>query len=116
MFHKDRNRLVSKLASSAAHVVGRPLVSAETGTWLAEHFTETAGEMKTLLDDMFLSGVNHVFFHGTCYSPDGAPWPGWVFYASTQMNPRNALWHELPALSTYIARCQAELRAGRAGQ
>ena len=82
MFHTDRNRLVSKLASSAAHVAGRPLVSAETGTWLAEHFTETVGEMKTLLDDMFLSGVNHVFFHGTCYSPADAPWPGWVFYAS----------------------------------
>lgn len=113
MFHTDRNRLVSKLASSAAHVAGRPLTSAETGTWLSEHFTETAGEMKTLLDDLFLSGVNHVFFHGTCYSPDDAPWPGWVFYASTQMNPRNALWNELPALATYIARCQAELRAGR---
>jgi hypothetical protein len=113
MFHTDRNRLVSKLASSAAHVAGRPRVSAETGTWLVEHFTETAGDMKTLLDDMFLSGVNHVFFHGTCYSPADAPWPGWVFYASTQMNPRNALWNELPALSDYISRCQAELRAGR---
>ena len=115
MFHTDRNRLVSKLASSAAHVAGRPLVSAETGTWLAEHFTETAGDMKTLLDDMFLSGVNHVFFHGTCYSPADAPWPGWVFYASTQMNPRNALWNELPVLSNYIARCQPELRGPRGG-
>ncbi|MFN3925467.1 MAG: hypothetical protein ACK4K6_17775, partial [Pseudarthrobacter sp.] len=23
------------------------------------------------------------------YSPDEAAWPGWVFYASYQMNPRN---------------------------
>ena len=30
MFHADRNRLVSKFASSAAHVTGKPLVSSET--------------------------------------------------------------------------------------
>ena len=30
--------LFSKLASSAAHLAGRPLVSAESATWLGEHF------------------------------------------------------------------------------
>ena len=83
MSHLDRNILVSKMASSAAHVTEKNLVSAETGTWLAEHFTETLGEMNGLLDELFVSGVNHVFLHGTCYPPDEAPWPGWVFYAST---------------------------------
>ena len=72
MFHTDRNKLVSKFASSAAHVAGNNLVAAETGTWLAEHFTETLADMKYLVDDLFLSGVNHVFYHGTCYSPDEA--------------------------------------------
>lgn len=114
MFHLDRNILVSKMASSAAHVSGKNLVSAETGTWLKEHFTETLGDMKGLLDELFVSGVNHVFFHGTCYSPDDAPWPGWCFYASTEMNPRNAIWRDVPALSRYIARCQSMLQAGRA--
>ena len=70
MFYQDRNKLISKFASSAAHVTGKNLVAAETGTWLAEHFTETLADMKYLLDDLFLSGVNHVFYHGTCYSPD----------------------------------------------
>lgn len=113
MFHRDRNRLLSKFASSAAHLTGRPLVSSETGTWLAEHFTETLGQMKELLDDLFLSGVNHVFYHGTCYSPDEAPWPGWLFYASFQMNPRNPIWRDVPALNLYAARCQAVLQSGR---
>ena len=113
MFHLDRNILVSKMASSAAHVTGKKLVSAETGTWLAEHFTETLGGMKGLVDELFVSGVNHVFFHGTCYSPDEAPWPGWVFYASTEMNPRNAIWRDLPGLARYIERCQSTLQAGR---
>lgn len=113
MFHSDRNKLISKFASSAAHVTGRRLVSAETGTWLDEHFTETLAEMKYLLDDLFLSGVNHVFYHGACYSPDEAAWPGWVFYASFEMNPRNSIWSDVPALNSYAARCQAVLQAGK---
>jgi hypothetical protein len=113
MFHLDRNKLVSKFASSAAHVAGKNLAAAETGTWLTEHFTETLADLKYLLDDMFLSGINHVFYHGTCYSPDEAAWPGWVFYASTEMNPRNSIWHDVPELNTYASRCQAVLQAGR---
>jgi alpha-L-rhamnosidase len=113
MFHSDRNKLISKFSSSAAHVMGRPLSSSETGTWLEEHFTETLADMKYLQDDLFLSGVNHIFYHGTCYSPDEAGWPGWLFYASFQMNPRNAIWRDVPALNAYAARCQAVLQAGR---
>jgi len=113
MFHKDRNKLISKFASSAAHVMGKPLVANETGTWLKEHFNETLADMKYLLDDLFLSGINHVFYHGTMYSPDEAPWPGWLFYASTQMNPRNSIWHDAAALNAYAARCQAVLQSGK---
>lgn len=113
MFHLDRSRLVSKFASSAGDVAGRKLVSSETGTWLGEHFTGTLGEMKGLVDDMFLSGINHVFYHGCCYSPATAPWPGWVFYASFEMNPRNLIWRDVPALNAYVARCQSFLQAGR---
>jgi hypothetical protein len=113
MFYKDRNRLISKFASSAAHVIGKNLVAAETGTWLKEHFTETLADMKYLVDDMFLSGINHVFYHGACYSPDEAGWPGWHFYASYEMNPRNSIWRDVPTLNAYVARCQAVLQAGR---
>ena len=115
MFHDDRSILVSKFASSAAHVTGKKLASAETGTWLKEHFTETLGNLKVLVDEMFLSGINHIFWHGTIYSPDEAPWPGWVFYASTQMNPRNPIWRHAKALHDYISRCQSFLQAGEPG-
>jgi alpha-L-rhamnosidase len=113
MFHTDRSVLVSKFASSAAHVTGKPLVSAETGTWLAEHFTEKLSDVKYLLDDMFLSGINHVFYHGLCYSPDEAGWPGWHFYAAMEMNPRNSIWRDVPAVNAYAARCQSILQSGR---
>ncbi len=109
----DREPLISKFASSAAHTAGRKLVAAETGTWMAEHFCETLEELKCLVDLLFVSGVNHVIYHGTCYSPDDAPWPGWLFYASTQMNPRNAIWRDAPILNAYIERCQAWLQSGQ---
>jgi hypothetical protein len=112
MFHTDRDILVSKFASSAAHVTGKKLVASETGTWLEEHFTEKLSDMKYLQDDLFLAGVNHIIYHGTCYSPDEAPWPGWLFYASFEMNPRNSIWRDVPALNAYAARCQSVLQAG----
>ena len=108
MFGKgDRSILISKFASSAAHVTGKPLVSSESCTWINEHFNETLGEAKVFLDRLFLAGVNHVFFHGCCYSPVDAVWPGWCFYASLQMNPRNPFWRDVPTLAAYITRCQS---------
>ena len=106
--------LASKLASSAAHTSGSTLVSAETATWLDEHFTVTLERIKEHVDRLFLAGINHVVYHGTAYSPDDAPWPGWLFYASTQMNPRNPIWRDAGALNEYIARCQSVLQHGDA--
>jgi hypothetical protein len=113
MFHNDRSILISKFASSAAHTQGRALVGAETGTWLKEHFTETLADVKAVADDMFLSGINHIYYHGACYSPDDAPWPGWVFYASTEMNSRNPIWRDVPAVNEYVARVQSVLQSGQ---
>ena len=104
---RDRDVLVSKFASSAAHVKGTTLVSAEACTWIDEHFHERPGEIKRVLDRLFLAGVNHVFYHGLCYSPVGAVWPGWTFYASLEMNPRNPIWREMRALNDYVTRCQS---------
>jgi hypothetical protein len=113
MFRNDRSILISKFASSAAHVAGKKFVGAETGTWLKEHFTGTLADLKYLADDMFLAGVNRIFYHGACYSPADAPWPGWLFYASTEMNPRNPIWRDVPALNNYIARVQSVLQSGQ---
>lgn len=112
MYASDRSLLVCKFASSAAHVTGKRLVASETGTWLKQHFTETLADMKTLLDEFFVCGINHVIFHGTIYSPDEAPWPGWLFYAATQLNPRNFIWRDAPALAAYISRCESVLQSG----
>src|SRR2546429_4575827 len=105
--------LISKFASSAAHVAGRRLTSAETGTWLGEHFTVTLDQLKREVDQLFVSGVNHVIYQGTPYSPRNPAWRGWQSSAPTELNPRTAIGRDLPALNHYVARVQAILQSGR---
>ncbi|MBN1844750.1 MAG: hypothetical protein JW810_03635, partial [Sedimentisphaerales bacterium] len=106
------NRLGFKLASSAAHVTGKRLASAEAATWLDEHFCATLGDVKAALDRYFLGGINHVCYHGTTYSPPQEDWPGWMFYASVHFGPTNPFWNDFSALNDYAARCQSFLQAG----
>jgi hypothetical protein len=104
--------LVIRMASSAAHVMGRPLVSSESSTWLREHWKEALSYAKPELDRVMLDGVNHIFYHGTVYSPRDAPWPGWLFYASTQYNPNNPWWDDFGAMNRYVERVQSVLQHG----
>lgn len=114
-FRDDGDELFAKLASSAAHVAGRKFVSAESCTWRNEHFCTTLAEVRNTVCRLMTAGVNHNVFHGTCYSPEDADWPGWCFYASTEYNRRNSIWCDAVALNQYIARCQSVLQSGRPG-
>lgn len=109
----DPDPIMLKFASSAAHVTGKNLVSSETFTWLTEHFKTSLSQTKPELEQVFLSGVNHTFFHGTTYSPEDVPYPGWLFYASVNFVPSNSWWAHLPGLNTYITRVQSVLQAGK---
>jgi len=60
-----------------------------------------------------LSGINGIYYHGTCYAPRDANYPGWLFYASTQVNYRNSIFRDIPQLNAYLTRCQGILQAGR---
>ncbi|MCR5413703.1 MAG: hypothetical protein K6F50_03115, partial [Kiritimatiellae bacterium] len=105
----DRSILMSKFASSAAHLTGKKSTSAESFTWMAEHFCETLEETKAFGDLLFLSGVNRLYYHATVYSPDSAPWPGWCFYAASELNPRNPIWRDIKPLNDYFTRVQSFL-------
>ena len=102
-----------KWAASAADVAGRRLVSAETATWLGEHFRVRLADVKAAVDRFFVAGVNHVVYHGTAFSPAGDPWPGWQFYASVEFNQQNAWWDDFAALNAYAARVQSFLQLGQ---
>jgi glycosyl hydrolase family 106( putative alpha-L-rhamnosidase) len=102
-----------KFATSAAHVTGKSLASAETATWLNEHTLATLGEVKQAADKFFLGGVNHIVYHGTPFSPESEQWPGWLFYAAVHFGPTNSFWNDFEALNRYIARCQSFLQSGK---
>lgn len=102
-----------KYASSAAHVTGKPLTSSETFTWLTEHFRTSLSQMKPDMDLMFVAGVNHMFFHGTTYTPDNVAWPGWKFYAAIDMSPTNSIWRDAPYMMKYMERCQSFMQMGK---
>ena len=110
--YSDTDPLFQKFASSGAHVSGKNLVSCETFTWLREHFKGALSMCKPEVDQVFVSGVNHVFYHGTTYSPKEAGWPGWLFYASVDFAPSNSFWAHIQGMNEYIARCQSVLQAG----
>lgn len=109
----DSDLSMLKYASSGAHIAGKPYTSAETFTWLTEHFRTSLSQCKPDIDLLFLSGVNHTYFHGTTYSPKEAAWPGWKFYASIDMSPTNTIWRDAPAFFSYITRCQSFLQSGK---
>ncbi len=112
------NPLAMKFASSAANLTGKPLVSSETGTWLANHFQVSLSQIKPQVDELFASGINHIFYHGIPYSPPSEGWPrvdspGWLFYASTNYGPTSHFWPHLPLLNHYIERCQTRLQSSK---
>jgi hypothetical protein len=109
----DSDYSMFKYAPSAAHVCGKPYTSSETFTWLTEHFRTSLSQLKPDLDLMFCAGVNHIFFHGTCYSPKNDEWPGWKFYASIDMSPTNSIWRDAPYFMQYVERCQSFLQWGQ---
>ena len=110
---EGRSIIGMKTASSASHVCDKPLTSSESATWLNEHFRSNLGDVKTAMDTYLLSGVNHTFYHGTCMSPNDAPWPGWLFYAAVHFQPNNSFWTDFAAFNKYVARCQSFLQAGK---
>lgn len=101
-----------KFASSAAHITGKKLISAEAATWLNEHFLGNLSQSKQNVDRYLIGGINHVFYHGTTYSPINEEWPGRMFYASAHYAPSNTFWKDFPVLNNYIARSQSFLQRG----
>lgn len=102
--------LAMKFASSAAHFSGKKLVSSETGTWLANHFKVSLSQVKPQIDELFTAGINHIFYHGSTYSPAQEQFPGWLFYASTNFGSTSHFAEHFSLLNKYVERCQELLQ------
>ncbi len=100
-------------ASSANHLFGNNVTSAETFTWLhSPVFRATPLDMKAEVDLHFLMGVNQIICHGWPYSPPQVGEPGWSLYAAAVFNDHNP-WHPvMPDVARYIQRVSHLLRQG----
>lgn len=108
------NTVHRKLASSAAHVYHKDIISNESFTWLRfPRFVVTLENMKAAVDSIFLDGINQIVNHGYAYSPEGEGQLGWPFYASTQINHTNTWWPYYKDLSLYINRVCDFMQRGK---
>ncbi|MBQ7322232.1 MAG: hypothetical protein IJW99_09055 [Clostridia bacterium] len=109
------NTIHRRLASSAAHVYGKPLISCETFTWLKRpRFTETPEEMKAAVDAVFCDGINMIVNHGYAHTAAAlGKRRGNPFYASTHINHTLPWWLHYRHLGGYIHRTSAYLRQGK---
>ena len=104
----------TRWASSASHLYGRNITSAETWTWLhSPAFRATPLDMKAEADRMFLLGVNQIVGHGYPYSPPAAGEPGWSLYAAAVFNSHNPWFPVMPDVTKYLQRVSWLLRQGK---
>ena len=103
----------TRLATSAGHLYGKPVISAETWTWLhSPAFSATPLDMKAEADRMLLEGVNQFVGHGWPYTPPGTVEPGYSFYAAAVFNDHNPWWNVMPDLTGYLTRMSYLMRQG----
>jgi hypothetical protein len=103
----------SRSAASASHLLGRPVTSSETWTWLhSPVFRATPLDMKAEADLHFLQGINQLIGHGWPYTPPGVAYPGWRFYAAGVFNEKNPWWIVMPDVARYLQRTSYVLRQG----
>ena len=104
----------SRVASSASHLLGRPVTSSETWTWLhSPVFRATPLDMKAEADLHFLQGINQLIAHGWPYTAEGIEYPGWRLYASAVFNDKNPWWIVMPDITAYLQRVSHVLRQGQ---
>jgi hypothetical protein len=104
----------SRWAASASHLLGRPVTSSETWTWLhSPVFRATPLDMKAEADLHFLQGINQLIGHGWPYTPPSVPAPGWRFYAAAVFNEKNPWWIVMPDVARYLQRVSFLLRQGQ---
>ena len=101
--------MINKYVSSAAHLTGKRVVSAEEMTNTYKVFTTSLEFLKVGSDMNATVGITHSVWHGFNYSPLEAEFPGWVQYGSFY-NERNPWWPYFRYLNDYRARMSSLLQ------
>src|SRR5258708_23080090 len=93
----------TRWATSAGHLLGKPVISSETWTWLhSPAFRATPLDMKAEADLHFLQGINQLVGHGWPSSPESVGEPGWRMYAAAALNAHDPWFMVIPDLTGYL--------------
>ncbi|MDC7693514.1 glycosyl hydrolase [Asticcacaulis sp. DXS10W] len=108
-----------RLARSAAHIYGKPIVSCESFVWKSEPYDVSPYRMLQRTNKLFVSGVTQIVAHGYAYRSHPEKWPGWFPFApsaflsgfSGMYNEANPVWPGIVTLNGYIGRMQGLLQS-----
>lgn len=102
-----------KSASSAAHIYGKPIVSAEAFTAANRSYVRHPAMLKKRGDWSFTEGINHFVLHLYIHQPDDNRVPGVNAWFSTEFNRHNTWFKKGKAYFDYLRRCQHLLQQGK---
>jgi len=102
-----------KAASSAAHIYGKPITSAEAFTAASNSYLRYPALLKRRGDWSFTEGVNHFVVHVYIHQPDDNRVPGVNAWFSTEFNRHNTWFKQSKVWFDYLRRCQHLLQQGK---
>ena len=102
-------------ATSIAHVLGRPVVAAESFTSCGTGFISWPGSLKNQGDWAFCTGINNFYYHTFSHKPFGDQYrPGMTMGScGIHWDRGQTFWPMVGAYHTYISRCSHILQQGR---
>ena len=101
--------------ASAAHLYGKPRVSAEAFTSFALTWDEHLCSLREVANQNLVEGVSHLIFHTYTHNPDPDKYcPGTTFGGGigTPFLRKQTWWKHMPVFTTYLARCTYLLERG----
>ena len=101
--------MINKYVSSAAHLTGKRVVSAEEMTNTYKVFSTSLEFLKLGSDMNANAGITHSVWHGFNYSPLKTDFPGWIRYGS-YYSERNTWWPYWKYVNDYRARMSSQLQ------
>jgi hypothetical protein len=110
-----------KLATSSAHIYGKPLTSAESFTFLSApgypssyRYVVNLEILKYVLDPGLRDGYQEIINHGYTYNdPSDDTEPFHEMFASSVIRHTEPWWQYYNQFSSYVARCCSLLSQGR---
>ncbi|MCD6597960.1 MAG: glycoside hydrolase family 2, partial [Bacteroidales bacterium] len=102
-----------KSGSSAAHIYGKPITSAEAFTASGKAFLRHPALLKKRGDWSFTEGINHFVLHLYIHQPDDNRVPGVNAWFSTEFNRHNTWFRQSKTWIEYLRRCQHLLQQGK---